>query len=134
LKYLALDIGEKRIGIAASDESGIIVTPLLTLEVESGLMEKLGAIVAKEKPDVVVVGIPRHQDGAEAEMAAQIREFAEGIHHEYHVTVDFEDESGTSLEAERRLKERGADYIKNKGLIDAEAAAVILEGYLASRS
>lgn len=131
MKYIAFDIGEKRIGLAVSDEAGIIARPLFTVEVGSGLFEKIGAIIETEKPDVAIFGIPRHSSGEEAAEAAQIREFAEGIKNEFNVKIDFEDETGTSIEAERRLKQRGEDYINNKGLVDAEAAAVILEAYLA---
>lgn len=131
MKYLAFDIGTKRVGLAVSDDAGIIARPLFAVEVEAGLFAKIGQVIQAEKPDVAVFGIPRHLSGEEAAEAAQIREFAEGIKNEFNVKIDFEDETGTSLEAERRLKERGEDFINNKGLVDAEAAAIILEGYLA---
>jgi len=130
MKYLSLDVGEKRIGVAVSDESGIVVRPLLTLDLKADLIHRLGEIVHEEKPEMIIVGVPRHQNGEESKAAAEIKEFAKGLHHEYNIEVDFEDESGTTIEAERRLKEAGKDIKEIKKLVDAEAAAVILESYL----
>lgn len=131
MKYLALDIGEARIGVAASDEDGIITRPLLALSVDHELMERLGKVIDEEKPQKVIFGIPRHASGQEAVVAEEIREFAKGVSLEYNVEVDFEDESATSIEAEKRLKESGKSISEIKKLIDAEAAAIILEAYLA---
>jgi putative Holliday junction resolvase len=130
MKYLALDIGEKRTGVAVSDELGITVRPVTTLETGNSFLEKLGEIIKSEIPETIVVGIPRHQGGGEGVKADHIREFAKVIHHEYNLPVDFEDESATSVEAERRLKEKGMSIQEIKDNIDAEAAAVILESYL----
>jgi putative holliday junction resolvase len=130
MKYISFDIGSERIGVAVSDESGIIARPLLTLAVEHDLFSKIGEIMEAEKPSVAIFGIPRHQSGDEAASAKHIREFAEGVSHEYSIDVDYEDESGTSIEAERRLKERGVDSRKMKEMVDAEAACVILASYL----
>lgn len=131
MKYIAFDIGTKRIGVAVSDESGIIARPLLTLPVRDNLFSEIGHIIDSEKPEMAIFGIPRHQDGKEGEAAAQIREFAKGVGHEYNISVDFEDESGTSIVAEERLKNSGKTEKEIKGLVDAEAACVILESYLA---
>lgn len=127
---MALDIGEKRIGLAVSDESGIVATPHSYLEVGHNLMERLGEIIESEKPDKLIFGIPRHQSGQEGAAAAQIRRFAEIAKHEYNIEVDFEDESATTIEAEKRLVARKTPREKFKQIIDAEAAAVILEAYL----
>jgi putative Holliday junction resolvase len=131
MKYLSLDIGEARVGVAVTDDSGIIATPLTYLEVSHKILAELGIIIAAEKPNIVIFGIPRHQSGEEAAMAAQIRDFAEVVRNEYNVEVDFEDESGTTLEAEKRLAERKVPREQYRQLVDAEAAAVILESYLA---
>jgi putative Holliday junction resolvase len=133
MKYLALDIGEVRVGVAVSDDSGIVATPLTFLHVGPKLMSELGELIQTEKPRVLVFGTPRHQNGEEGKMVPQIRAFAEVAKHEYNVEVEFEDESGTTLEAERRLAERKVSQDKYKELVDAEAAAVILESYLARK-
>ena len=133
MKFISFDIGSKRIGVAVSDESGIIAQPLLTLNVSDNLFTKIGEIIEAEKPQIAIFGIPRHQNGEEGEMSGQVREFAKGVKHEYNIEVDFEDESGTSIEAERRLKLQGSDPRKIKEIVDAEAACVILESYLSRK-
>ena len=131
MKYIAFDIGEKRIGVAVSDESGIIARPLLTLFVTDSLFTKIGEIIESEKPETAVFGLPRHESGEAGKAVSEIRQFAKGVGHEYNILVDFEDESGTSIEAEKRLKEVGKNIKEIKEMVDAEAAAVILESYLA---
>lgn len=130
MKYLSLDIGEKRTGVAISDELGITVRPSVALLADDTFLEKLGAVIEKEKPEKIIVGVPRHQNGEESEKAEQIKKFAKIIHHEYNLPVDFEDESATSIEAEQRLKEKGLSIAEIKEKVDAEAAAIILESYL----
>lgn len=130
MKYLALDFGEKRIGVAVTDEEGIIARPLLTLEVSEMLMSDLGKVIEDECPKKVIFGIPRHMNGEEASSAIKIREFAEGVSHELGVEVDFQDETVSSIEAEKRLAESGIEKEKIKEKVDQEAAAVILEDYL----
>jgi len=133
MKYLALDIGDKRTGVAISDDLGITVRPAAVIEVGELFLERLGEIIKNENPDILVVGVPRHQSGDESEKVEQIRKFAKILHHEYNLPVDFEDESATSVEAERRLKEKGMSLQEVKNNVDAEAAAIILEGYLARK-
>lgn len=131
MKCLALDIGEKRIGLAVCDESGIVVSPLKYLLVGHDILTNLGSVIASENPKKVIFGIPRHASGEEAVFAEQIREFAKVVHHEYNIEVDFEDESGTTIEAEKRLAESGKNLQEIKELVDSESACVILESYLA---
>ncbi len=131
MKYMALDIGEKRVGVAVSDESGIIARPLLVLNVSDNFMMELGELIDSEKPKKIIFGTPRHQNGEEGENVKSIREFANVVKHEYNVEVDFEDESQTSIEAEARLKKYGHKQSEIKEKIDSEAACIILESYLA---
>lgn len=131
MKYLALDLGEKRIGVAKSDDSGIIAIPLGVVQVDGKTMENLGAIVKEEKPDKIIFGIPRHANGEESGFAKNVRDFAEGIKHEYNVKVDFEDEFGTTIEAADRMRKSGVSERDIRKSDDAFAAQVILESYLA---
>lgn len=131
MKILALDVGEKRIGVAATDDSGIIARPLFSVSVDHEILTNLGKVVDEEHPEKIILGIPRHQSGEEGMLAEQIREFAKVVEHEFNVQIDFEDESGTSIEAERRLSAQGLNPMEIKENVDAEAAAVILESYLA---
>lgn len=130
MKYLALDVGEKRIGIARSDDSGIIATPLSVVEVDEAVLANLGKIIEEEQPDCIIFGIPRHADGNESKFAKDIREFAKNVKHEFGVRVDFEDEYGSTKIAEERLREAGKSPREIKKYDDAFAAEVILESYL----
>ena len=131
MKYLALDIGQSKIGVATTDDSGIVATPKCYLETKNDLIHRLGEIIEQERPQRLIVGLPRHQSGEVNESAEQIKEFAKGLHHEYNLEVDFEDESGTTKIAEERLRAAGKSAREIKELVDAESAAVILESYLA---
>lgn len=130
MKLLALDIGEKKVGVAKSDENQIVVSPLPYIEIGHRLLGDLGKIIKEEEINKVVLGLPRHQSGDVAVFAEQIKEFAKVIEHEYNVLVEFEDESGTTIEATRRLKEAGKTESEIKELVDSESACVILESYL----
>lgn len=129
MKYLALDIGEKVVGVASS-ESGIIATPLLPLKMGEDFMSKLGEIVLAEKPDIIIFGIPTNDNGDESGLAKDIRRLAEGVRHEFNVDVDFEDEYGTTKEAEDILEKIGVPKRDFEKYDDSLAAALILESYL----
>lgn len=133
MKYLALDMGEKRIGVAVTDEGGIIARPLQTLQVSENLMSQIGKVIAEESPEKIILGLPRHMNGDESTAVPGIRDFAKGLKHEFGIEIDFQDETVSSIEAERRLKDRGVEKEKIKEMVDAEAAAVILEDYLAGK-
>ncbi len=133
MKYLALDVGEKRIGVARSDDSGIIVTPTDVIEVDEAVLTNLGKVVEKEKPDVIVFGIPCHADGNASKFTNDIRELAKVVKNEFGVEVDFEDEFGSTKIAEERLKKAGKSPREIKKYDDAFAAEVILESYLARK-
>lgn len=130
MKYLALDMGEKRIGVAKTDDSGIIAIPLGVVEVDKKTMANLGEIIAEEKPDMIILGIPRHANGEVSAFAENVRDFAQGLKHEFHIAIDFEDEFGTTMEANRRLEENGLSRRNIRKVDDAFAAEVILESYL----
>ncbi|MDD3481119.1 MAG: Holliday junction resolvase RuvX [Patescibacteria group bacterium] len=131
MKYLGLDIGERTVGVAGSD-SGIVAAPLAPLSMGPSFMSDLGKVIEEERPEVVVFGIPTHADGHENGLARDIHKLAEGVAHEFNVTVDFADEYGTTIEAEKRLKEAGISTRDLKKYDDSLAAALILENYFAS--
>lgn len=123
---IALDVGEKRIGVAVADTSVRIAVPFTTLEVDGTELKEIALLAVKEQADTIVVGYPRNQSGeptAQTEyaenFAGQLKDIAE---------VQFQDESLTSVMAEQQLKSLGKPY--TKGEIDARAAAIILQDYL----
>jgi putative Holliday junction resolvase len=128
-QVLALDIGERRIGVAKGDTGIRIAIPLLTLVVDGTEIERIKRLVVDEKIDVLVVGYPRNQSGeatAQTQYVETIARQLEGVASR----LVFQDESLTSVVAEQRLKASGRPY--EKGDIDAEAASLILQDYLES--
>lgn len=132
---LAVDYGEKRIGLAVSDPLGIAAHGLATLT--SGGAEADAAAIAQtvreQEAEEVVVGLPVNMDGTEGQQAQICREFAERLTDILAVPVRLVDERLSSARAERVLGEAGLSYRKRKGKVDRLAAQFILEQYLQSR-
>lgn len=128
-KILALDVGARRIGVAEGDTSLKIAYPLTTVVVDGHELEKLAELVASAQTSCVVVGFPRNQAGEPTAQTEAVETFA-GRLKTLSVPLVFQDESLTSVVAEQRLREAGKPYTKE--MIDAEAAAIILQDYLES--
>ncbi|HET6746992.1 MAG TPA: Holliday junction resolvase RuvX [Candidatus Saccharimonadales bacterium] len=125
--YLALDVGEKRIGVAVGDTMVKISVPLDTVEVDGNEVEKIARHIVRENPNAVVVGYPRNQSGEPTAQTTFVEAFAAKIK-DIAPEIIFQDESLTSVLAENRLKSYGKPYTKAD--IDAQAAALILQDYL----
>ncbi|QHN43060.1 Holliday junction resolvase RuvX [Candidatus Mycosynbacter amalyticus] len=123
---IALDVGERRIGVAAADTGVRIAIPYDTIEVDGTEVQQVAEIVVREGAGVIVVGFPRNQQGEATAQSAYAEGFASKL--EDIGKIVFQDESLTSVIAENRLKSRGKPYVK--GDIDKEAAAIILQDYL----
>jgi putative Holliday junction resolvase len=127
-RAVALDIGEKRIGVAFGDSQTKIAVPEATLSNDDDFLANLGELIERKKPVAIVVGLPRNSKGQETKQSEYAREFAKSIN-VFNLPIVFQDESLTSVEAETLLKsQRCKNY--NSGQIDAKAAALILSDYL----
>lgn len=126
-QLLALDIGGRRIGVAKGDTSLRIAHPYTTVIVDGTELTQLERCITDIEPEKIVVGFPRNQSGEPTAQTEEIEKFAEKLK-EFNVPVVFQDESLTSVIAEQRLHESGKPYTKE--MIDAEAAAIILQDYL----
>jgi putative Holliday junction resolvase len=124
---VAVDFGEKRIGLATSDASGTLATPRATLtrKNDAAAIEALARFCREAEAVLVVFGIPRSPEGRESAFAARIRSFAGRFQRAAAIPVRFHEETLTSDEAARRLPPGAA-----KAAVDREAAAVLLEDYL----
>ncbi len=134
-RILAVDFGEKRIGLATSDASERLATPRVTLRRKSdaAVLAQLARFCADEEIALAVFGIPRSPDGVESPIAGRIRTFAAKFGGKTGLPVRFHEETLTSDEAARRMRaarEEG-DAARRPGL-DPAAAAVLLEDYLSS--
>ena len=124
---LALDVGEKRIGMAMADTAVRIAVPFGWLEHTETILTDLAEVLLRHEIDVIVVGYPRNQSGEPTKQTAYVEEFVKTIAElDIDAEIVYQDESLTSVQAEARLGTR----IQNKGEIDAEAASIILQDYL----
>lgn len=126
-QVLALDVGEKRIGVALADTSIGISVAFDTFEVDGTEIEQIARVTMEEKVDTIVVGYPRNQSGEATQQTAYVETFTERLH-DLDVQLVFQDESLTSVRAEEILKRQGKPYAK--GDIDSLAASLILQDYL----
>lgn len=122
MKYLGIDYGKKRVGVAVSDHEGKIAFPRMTLSNTQGLIENLKFIIGEEKISRVVVGLPLASDRSETEQSREIHGFVDNLKKAINISVDCENEMLTT-----RLVERAG--IK-KERVDESSAALILQSYL----
>lgn len=135
-RVLGLDWGRSRIGVAITDEIQMLGSPLDVLTRRAGKRLPLGAfltIVEKEHPVGLVVGLPLDDEGQMGEAAQQAREMGEMFATRSGLPLDWLDESFTTTEAEHRLHERGISPRVRRYDVDALAAAVLLERWIAER-
>jgi putative Holliday junction resolvase len=132
MRILALDVGERRIGVAVSDPLGWTAQahsviqrrrPEADLQAVAKLVQEVGA-------ERVVVGFPRRLDGSEGPEARRVEEFAGELANVINVPIDLYDERLTTVEAEGALLEGDVSRRRRRQVIDKVAAALILDGYL----
>ena len=135
MRVLALDIGDKRIGVAVSDPLGITAQGLETYT-QTGDLDKdtdyLIALANKYKPVRLLFGMPRNMDGSYGFASEKVKEFAAAMCEKWDGEHTFYDERLTTVQAERVLYEAEMDWRKRRKVIDKLAAVVTLEGYLAT--
>lgn len=136
MRALALDHGTKRIGVAISDELGIIAQPLEFIPAEP--LEKfylrLTAILAEKQVSEIVVGMPFNMDGSTGPAAEKVERFVAELRTKVRQPIHTCDERLTTYEAENLLISAGARRKKRKQVIDKMAAAVLLQSYLDAKS
>lgn len=134
-RILALDYGERRIGVAVSDPTRTIASPLTTLARRSGKRPpwpEIARIIEDQEVTEVVVGLPLDLAGEEGEWAAEVRGFGAEVTRRFGLPVHWIDERMTSVLAERAVRGIGLkrSQREEKERVDAAAAALILEGFL----
>ena len=128
---IGVDVGDVRIGVARSDPSGLIATPLETVPRGRGDLARLHALAAEDEAVEVVVGLPRSLSGGEGPAAAKVRLFARRLADAVApVPVRLCDERLSTVSAEAVLRERGKKGEKRRAVVDQAAAVVILQNAL----
>jgi len=130
-KILALDVGDARVGVAVSDPSGFLASPLDILKRDSATIERIIEKVDTLNIAAVLVGLPLNMDGSHGFQAKKVQRFADRVREAVHpIPVYLEDER-ESTEAAREMRlARGTKKKKRMGRIDSEAAAIFLQTYL----
>ena len=141
MRFLGVDAGARRFGLAISDTSATLARGLTSVRVESVLagvdpVADMARRLAVEDDglDGIVVGLPRRLDGTPTEMTAAVTAFVEALRGRQAVPVTTVDERLTSHEADARLARRERDWRARKAQLDAEAAAVLLQDFLDARA
>ena len=131
-RVLALDLGEKRIGVAVSDERRTIARSLAVLERKSRLadFERIGQFIDEQGVTLLIVGLPLLASDEEGEKAAWVRNYTLDLQRNLDVAVEFRDESYSTVQAEASLRARGVRGRRQRRRVDAVAAAFILQSYL----
>jgi putative Holliday junction resolvase len=135
-RLLALDVGERRIGVAVSDPMGVLARPLTTIVRASRQddFRSIAQLVNEHGVERVVVGLPLSLDGTEGPQANSIRRYTEQLSQSLSVPIDFWDERYSTETASEIMRNKGKRGRKARDEIDATAAAVILQSFLDAKS
>lgn len=131
MRILAVDYGQRRVGIAVTDPTGVIATPLKVIDRKAGSWyPELLQLFQEMSVSVVVVGLPRNMDGTLGRQAQYCQEFAETLRKETALKIELVDERLTTAAAASALRESGNKNHQTKTRLDAVAASLILQTYL----
>ena len=132
MTFLGLDFGERRIGVAVSDELGFAARPLPVVERTSRVQDvaRIGEIVSRRKVHMIIVGLPLNMDGSTGPAAQRAQRFARLLGRELDLPVELWDERLSTAEAERALIASGERRARRREVRDGVAAALILQSYL----
>jgi len=125
---LALDVGERRIGVARADSIGRIAAPLTTVDVDGTELVVLQRLLLENDVAGLVVGLPRNMSGEPTQQTQLVQQFVQNRLQAFDLPVAYQDESLTSVAAEQELQKRKKPY--QKGDVDALAATFILQDYM----
>lgn len=133
-RYMGIDYGKARIGVAFSDLSGTIASAHSVIKGEGEKdVENLSKLAKSMEVKYIVIGLPLNADGTESEMSKFVQDFGKKLSEKSGLQVFYQDERYTSYEAEEYLKEAGIRWEKRKELLDKVSAQIILQNYLDER-
>jgi putative Holliday junction resolvase len=135
MRLIGLDVGEVRIGVAVSDPTGTLASAreVLARRPEALALQAIARLVEEEEAAAIIVGLPRSLSGELHSQATLVQEFADKLRQEVQVPVEFWDERLSTVAAEREMRAAGTKRERRKAMIDAVAAAIILQSYLDAR-
>ncbi len=132
MKYLAIDYGQKRTGIAVTDAGGSMAFPRCTVQMRGKdvFMEEIILLIEQEKADALVVGLPVRGDGTDSETTRQVRNMVERLQQRTTLPIYLMEETLSSYDASLRLREAGYNGRNMGKKLDQAAAVAILESFL----
>lgn len=132
MRSLGLDVGDRRIGVAMSDPSGILASPFTIIERRSNTadMEAIAEIIRRNDIGQIIVGLPLSLDGSSGLQAEKVKSFTQKLVEAIKIPVDFRDESFTTASARNLMKETRSKKARRNTKDDAIAAAFILQNFL----
>ncbi len=134
MRYLAIDYGTKRTGLAICDSAETIASPLAIIQGQKELLKKIAEVVETENVEAVVLGLPLNMDDSEGPQSILILKFAERLKQHLHIPVHLQDERLSSFSAEEKLASAKFTKEKMRKRLDAVAAAEILEAFLEQKT
>lgn len=136
MRYLSIDHGQKRTGLAICDAGESVVSPYSVIETSNKqeLLRQICSVIKAEQIEALVIGLPLNMDGTEGPRAQQVRIFANCLCENVTIPIEFCDERLSSFEADKLATVLELTRKKKKKRLDAIAAAEILRTFLASKS
>ena len=134
MRYLAIDYGDKRTGLAICDHAETIASPLAVIEGQKDLIKRIAEVVRAENVEAIVLGLPFNMDDSQGFQAELVLQFADRLKKLLDMPIHFQDERLSSFGAEQRLASAELTRKKKKKRLDAIAAAQILEAFLEQKN
>ena len=130
MRYLAIDYGDKRTGLAICDHSETIASPLTVIQGQKDLLKKIADVVETERVEAIVLGLPLNMDDSQGPQVKLVFKFADRLKEHLNIPIHFQDERLSTFSAEEKLAAADFTRGKKKKRLDAIAAAEILEAFL----
>jgi putative Holliday junction resolvase len=134
-KALGIDLGDARVGVAVSDDLGMLAHPLETISTQStNVVKRVLALASERTVETIIVGMPRNMNGSHGPAADKAKAFIEELRRETTLPIVAWDERLSTVSAQRALQEAGRNTRKQKSVIDQVAAQIILQSWLDSQA
>ena len=134
-KALGIDLGDARVGVAVSDDLGMLAHPLETISTQStNVVKRVLALASERTVETIIVGMPRNMNGSHGPAADKAKAFIEELRRETTLPIVSWDERLSTVSAQRALQEAGRNTRKQKSVIDQVAAQIILQSWLDSQT
>ena len=134
MRYLAIDYGDKRTGLAICDHAETIASPLAVIQGQKDLLKKIADVVETENVEAIVLGLPLNMDDSQGPQVKLVFKFADQLKEHLNIPIHFQDERLSTFSAEEKLAVADFTRGKKKKRLDAVAAATILEAFLEQKN